>query len=190
MSDNMYNMQNWNNYDYEKSIQANMQRNAIVTEDNMNHIEKGLYRANRPIVAQVKKGGENFAIEVKETNEATILDILFPNQKTDLLLETKGIAADAKATGDYIDALRYAIEVLTQRMDNANQLPAGSTTGDAELADIRVGIDGNTYNTAGEAVRIQLKEIRNSVDDVQEVLDKGQGVVSIAEGLEYEPLEL
>lgn len=52
-------------------------------------------------------------------------------------------------------------DLQKSRIDAIAKLPSGSTTGDAELVDIRVGVDGSTYPTAGEAVREQARHSDN-----------------------------
>lgn len=49
------------------------------------------------------------------------------------------------------------IAVERARINNLAKLPAGSTTGDAELIDGRIGADGKTYPTLGGAIREQIK---------------------------------
>ena len=76
---------------------------------------------------------------------------------TDPTLSLSGMAADAKATGDAIASAEARISQLTKLQD-------GSTTGDAELADIRVGHNGSTYSTAGDAVREQVADLYSEVE--------------------------
>lgn len=55
------------------------------------------------------------------------------------------------------------INVLDARMDIFASLPSGSTSGNAELIDIRVGADGTTYSTAGGAVRGQISDLKDDI---------------------------
>ena len=63
------------------------------------------------------------------------------------------------------DAARSDVNVLDARMDTFASLTDGSTTGDAELIDIRVGADGTTYSTAGDAVRGQTNSLKSDLDE-------------------------
>ncbi len=52
---------------------------------------------------------------------------------------------------------------LSNRMDTFTSLNEGSTTGDAELKDIRVGANGVTYPNAGDAVRGQYSQLKEAL---------------------------
>lgn len=53
------------------------------------------------------------------------------------------------------------MDTLEDRMDTFTNLTVGSTTGDAELMDGRVGIDATTYANIGGAIRGQATELKD-----------------------------
>ena len=53
---------------------------------------------------------------------------------------------------------------LNERINSFTKLEEGSTTGDAELIDGRIGEDGITYDNIGSAIRGQFKKVNNFTD--------------------------
>ena len=64
-------------------------------------------------------------------------------------------------------ATKKEVDVERKRIDNIASLPEGSTTGDAELADIRVDTEGVTHDNAGASVRAQTKDVPAMRDCLQ-----------------------
>ena len=70
--------------------------------------------------------------------------------------------------GSQLDTKANEADLIVEkkRIDSLTSLPQGSTTGDAELIDGRVGADGKTYKNIGSAIREQFKNINKTTDDL------------------------
>lgn len=90
------------------------------------------------------------------------------NNKLDEMVEDGTLKALLQPMFDEVVADQNGrISVLEGRMDEFTNLPEGSTTGDAELMDIRVGFDGSTYPTAGDAVRDQCDYLNDFISNIE-----------------------
>lgn len=121
------------------------------------------YVALKPSVGKVPENGEfwmemNGAIDFK-----LIADGSIPAGDS---VKLGGKGASYYASADELNVER-------ERITNLAKLEEGSTTGDAELADIRVGADGETYANAGEAVRGQIGELKETMDNFYNISESG-----------------
>ena len=82
--------------------------------------------------------------------------------------EVDSSVAKINTLGNKVETVEEAQDVLAARVDEIASLPEGSTTGDAELADIRIGADGTTYANAGDAVRAQIEALNDDIATVND----------------------
>lgn len=73
-------------------------------------------------------------------------------------------SASAGAAADIVADTNNQIATLQARVDNI--IPDGTQTeGNTELLDIRVGADGTTYDSAGNAVREQISQLKGDLTE-------------------------
>ena len=78
--------------------------------------------------------------------------------------------------------LKEEYDVLEARMNQFTSLQEGSTTGDAELIDGRIGYDGTVYDNLGVAIRKQVSKLKGDIANLttsvnEKFLASGLGIM-------------
>ena len=124
--------------------------------------DKGL--ANPPTVnIKGEKGDSGTGSSGANINDTTAsATTTYSSNKIEAIKESLNSQIEQKANQSDLD-------VEKARIDSLTTLASGSTTGDAELIDGRVGADGVTYSNIGTAIRTQCGNLNNLLDIQYEV---------------------
>lgn len=100
-----------------------------------------------------------------------LLDIIKMDEYVDEFLDS--IKKKQTELSSQIDekANQSSLKTLESRMNNFTSLQNGSTTGDAELIDGRIGANGEIYQNIGSAIREQYNELKENLDDLEELAE-------------------
>ena len=156
------NLQDQNSYDfqeikrldrlineYDKKVLQAINRNNQINEKIQNDYEK----VKKIII------DENISITLNEKIDEITNKISDVNERLDNNVRE---LENSKAS-------KVELDIERKRIDSFTSLPEGSTTGDAELIDGRVGVDGVTYKNIGSAIREQFKNVNNVTDELSKI---------------------
>ena len=158
---------------YNKKIWAN---GDLITKERMNNIENGIYDAHDKINTINNKVEENTTdtnTTKQDINTAKqdISDIKLQIGTEELTTTSKKIKGAINELDSQIEdidnqkATKIEVGMERKRIDSLTTLAEGSTTGDAELIDARIGTDGITYNNVGGAIRGQFNKFDKLLND-------------------------
>ena len=139
---------------------------GIIDKDN---IQDDLIKELRELYLELNEKGIDENI-VKEKvnyfleNSVKIKNII--SKLTTITNNIKNISSQLDANIRELDNSKVELDVERKRIDSFTSLPEGSTTGDAELIDGRVGANGKTYENIGTAIREQFKNVNKTTDDL------------------------
>lgn len=143
-------------------------RNYIILEDKDGKEVLPVTDGNGVFVEGGTKKLENKLTEID--SKTTELNEQLDNIPNQTYITEKAKQIDLNTTNSKVMALedntatKLEVEVERKRIDSFTSLQSGSTTGDAELMDGRVGADGVTYKNIGESIRNQIKNIYNEIN--------------------------
>lgn len=126
------------------------------------------------------------AIEEKYTERLSGLATSLEETKIQVNNKVEKVEGKELSTNDYTNedktevlsiknkATKQELEVERARINQLTKLQEGSTTGDAELIDARVGADGKTYDNVGNAIREQFENVNT---DINALLEKSKNLI-------------
>ena len=149
---------------YTKTQWRNNQSPAI-NADNLNHIEQGVYDAHQDIAENTQNieslttqtGANTSAIALEKTERQQAVTSAIALEKTE---RQQAVTAETLARESTDNNLQAQIDQLVA--------PSGTAPNPAEIENARIGADGVTYDTLGNAIRTQVTNLKSDYKNLNE----------------------
>ena len=126
-------------------------QNEIFTEEELNNIKNKIPELDERVgVVENEIEEINSSLDAKANSSKVNDEIKEINSSLDKIETQKATKSD--------------LDIQKKRIDSFISLKEGSTTGDAELIDGRIGNNGIIYNSIGNAIREQIHTINNALN--------------------------
>lgn len=104
-----YEKQTWSDYDKSLTLEENINKNAVVTKENMNHIEKGIHAVSTT-VEQLESSNKEISTTVEK------LKTTLENIPEDTLALLQNIESQNKTILEEIESLKQEVNTIKEDM--------------------------------------------------------------------------
>lgn len=144
----------------------------VVTDDRFGTLTEMLSRLSTIELLETNRQEAENSRVVSENNRVEEFEVIKEDYNTykNVMISESNVAALQKNINDNSAQIKEKanevdLDIERKRIDGFTTLAEGSTTGDAELIDARVGADGFIYTNLGNSIRNQIRKIKELIGD-------------------------
>ena len=160
--------------EFNQYIRTGWQIRDVITSGKLNKIEAALYGIHENAKrieneAKARDDENKNELDSKIDSVDNRLDSKIDSTKSELQQKDRDLDSDISAINSTLQTKvnNSDLDVERKRIDMLTKIESGQTEGNAELLDIRIGHDGEEYDTAGSAIREQIGNLDDEIQNIK-----------------------